>query len=213
MRKFLAASVLVLGGVSWASAGHIVVNLSQQRACAYEGSRPVFCGNISSGKPDHRTPTGRFRVLEKDIDHVSSKYPEPDGGARMHYMLRLTRNGIAMHLGPTPNYPASHGCIRMQNGFAQRMYRWASVGTPVRVIGSPPRRVNRAVYANIDTLSSPHDVDWSNVRDVLSALMGRKATRRQSVLADNRDLVRHRTSRRKRRARTRTNPLNVLSSR
>lgn len=56
----------------------------------------------------------------------------------MHYMLRITRDGVAMHLGPTPDYPASHGCIRMQNGFAQRMYNWAEKWTKVDIIGKAP---------------------------------------------------------------------------
>jgi hypothetical protein len=126
----------------------IVVDLSKQEAYAYEDGRLLFSGWISTGKPGHRTPTGRFRVLEKDIDHVSSKYPEPNGGAEMHYMLRLTNYGVAMHLGYVPNYPASHGCIRMENGFAQKMYNWAHVGTPVIIKGSPPRRVDRPISRN-----------------------------------------------------------------
>ena len=122
----------------------IVVDLSTQTATAYENERPVFSGQISTGTAKRPTPTGRFRVLEKDIDHVSSSWPKPNGGAKMHYMLRLTNYGIAMHLGFVPNYPASHGCIRMQNGFAQRMYNWAHVGLPVRVVGHAPARVYRS---------------------------------------------------------------------
>jgi len=116
----------------------IIVDLSQQIAFAYENRQLQFYGRISSGKAGRRTPTGHFRILEKDIDHVSNLWPAPNGGAKMHYMLRLTRDGIAMHLGPVPNYPASHGCIRMQNGFAQKMYFWAEKGTPVTVKGTPP---------------------------------------------------------------------------
>jgi hypothetical protein len=126
----------------------IVVDLSKQEAYAYEDGRLLFSGWISTGKPGHRTPTGRFRVLEKDIDHVSSRYPEPHGGAEMHYMLRLTNYGVAMHLGYVPNYPASHGCIRLENGFAQKMYYWANVGTPVIIKGYPPRRVDRPISRN-----------------------------------------------------------------
>jgi hypothetical protein len=132
------ASVSLFGGKM------IVVNLSEQEAYAYEDGRMVMHGHVSTGKPGRRTPTGRFRVLEKDIDHVSSKYPRPNGGAKMNYMLRLTDYGVAMHLGYVPNYPASHGCIRMENGFAQKMYYWANVGTRVLIKGTPPRYVNRS---------------------------------------------------------------------
>jgi len=66
----------------------------------------------------------------------------------MHYMLRLTDYGVAMHLGYVPNYPASHGCIRMENGFAQKMFRWAPVGTRVVIKGSPPRMVDRPISSS-----------------------------------------------------------------
>ena len=124
---------------------HIVVNLTLQEAMAYENGELLFSGRISTGTPDRPTPAGTFRVTEKDIDHVSSSWPKPNGGAKMHYMLRLTNYGIAMHLGFVPNYPASHGCIRLENGFAQRMYSWAKVGTPVYVRGHAPKRVYRKV--------------------------------------------------------------------
>ena len=133
----IASTALLMAGKK------IIVDLSQQVAFAYENKQLQFYGRISSGKPGRRTPTGSFRVLEKDIDHVSNLWPAPNGGAKMHYMLRLTRDGIAMHLGPVPNYPASHGCIRMQDGFAQKMYFWAEKGIPVTVKGTPPARSPR----------------------------------------------------------------------
>ena len=123
----------------------IVVDLSTQTATAYESGAAVFSGQISTGTAKRPTPTGRFRVLEKDIDHVSTSWPKPRGGAKMHYMLRVTGYGIAMHLGFVPNYPASHGCIRMQNGFAQKMYRWAHVGVPIHIVGHAPARVYRSI--------------------------------------------------------------------
>jgi len=137
---FLLIFSLTAMSIPLEASKRIVVDLSRQIALAYEGSTVLFYGRISSGKPGRRTPTGHFRVLEKDIDHVSNLWPAPNGGARMHYMLRLTRDGVAMHLGPTPDYPASHGCVRMQNGFAQRMFFWAEKGTPVDVVGIPPER-------------------------------------------------------------------------
>ena len=149
MFRTITIILAMLFSVTLLQAGKkIVVDLTKQEAYAYEDGRLQFSGWISTGKPGHRTPTGRFRVLEKDIDHVSSKYPEPNGGAEMHYMLRVTSYGVAMHLGYVPNYPASHGCIRMENGFAQKMYHWANVGTPVIIRGYPPRRVDRPISRN-----------------------------------------------------------------
>jgi hypothetical protein len=118
----------------WASK-EIVVDLSAQKAYAYVEGSLVFEGRISSGVAGRETPTGEYRILEKKRYHRSNMWPRPNGGAKMHYMLRLTYDGIAMHLGPVPNRPASHGCIRMKHGFAQRMFEWAQVGTPVVVEG------------------------------------------------------------------------------
>ncbi len=227
MKKVLVMLLLTLAVTLTASAGKkIVVNLSQQRACAYEGGRTVFCGNISTGKPGHRTPNGHFRVLEKDIDHVSSKYPEPNGGAKMHYMLRLTSSGIAMHLGYVPNYPASHGCIRMQSGFAQQMYNWAHVGVPVRVIGTPPARVSRSSYRSTYRTSRTsrrartRRTYNANATDILAEFMGH-TTRRKTVSTrkkSRRQIRRHRRTSRKhshrRTPRTRhANPLATIASR
>ncbi|OZA42887.1 MAG: hypothetical protein B7X80_09910 [Sulfurovum sp. 17-42-90] len=71
----------------------------------------------------------------EDGSIVSNLWPKPKGGAVMPYMLRLNNDGIAMHLGAVPNRPASHGCIRLSNGFAQKMFAWARVGTTVVVEG------------------------------------------------------------------------------
>ncbi len=194
MKKLVLLSALsIVLTLSASASKRIVVNLSQQRACAYEGSQTVFCGNISSGKPGHRTPTGHFRVLEKDIDHVSSKYPEPNGGAKMHYMLRVTGSGIAMHLGYVPNYPASHGCIRMQNGFAQRMFSWAHVGVPISVIGTPPGRVSRSIFSHTYSSTSRRGVSTPN--DIMAEFMGRHIRTNRTSRRAVRKTVRKRSTR------------------
>ena len=114
----------------------IVVDLSEQRAYAIEDGEILFDGPISSGVRGRETPEGEYRILQKKRYHRSNLWPKPNGGAKMNYMLRLSNSGIAMHLGYVPKSgPASHGCIRMKNGFAQRMYAWARVGVPVYVEG------------------------------------------------------------------------------
>ncbi len=113
----------------------IVVDLSEQKAYAMEEGYVIFEGRISSGKLGRETPTGEFEIIQKKRHHKSNLWPKPKGGAKMPYMMRLTNTGIAMHLGYVPNRAASHGCIRLTNGFAQKMYRWASVGTFVYIEG------------------------------------------------------------------------------
>lgn len=113
----------------------ILVDLSEQKAYAVENSNIVFSGRISSGKPGRETPVGEFRILQKKLYHTSNLWPKPKGGAKMPFMMRLTNSGIAMHLGHVSDYPASHGCIRLKEGFAQRMFHWTAVGISVVIVG------------------------------------------------------------------------------
>jgi len=114
----------------------IIIDLSEQMAYAYEDGSIVMQGRISSGTIGRETPAGEYRILEKERHHRSNLWPKPNGGARMDYMMRLTNDGIAMHLGYVPNKPASYGCVRLQNGFAQKLFAWADIGTPVYIEGS-----------------------------------------------------------------------------
>jgi len=124
----------------------ILIDLDMQMAYAYEDDYVVLEGPVSTGKKGHRTPRGYYTILQKKRHHRSNLWPKPKGGARMNYMLRLTNSGIAMHLGPVPRWPASHGCIRMKNGFAQRLWRWAEVGTEVEISGYPPQKMSSRGY-------------------------------------------------------------------
>jgi lipoprotein-anchoring transpeptidase ErfK/SrfK len=114
-------------------------------------------GPISSGKRGHSSPTGHFTVMEKDPNHHSTLYGDyvdssgrtvragvsaqidsaPSGthfqGAAMKWFLRLTSDGVGMHIGILPGYPASHGCIRQSVDGAKLFYDNVKVGTPVDV--------------------------------------------------------------------------------
>ena len=52
----------------------------------------------------------------------------------MPFMQRLTWSGIALHAGVLPGYPASHGCIRMPIGFAERLFERTKLGMRVIVV-------------------------------------------------------------------------------
>lgn len=136
---------------------HIVVSVPKQRAYLMIGDQIVADGPISSGKRGHETPRGHFNVMEKDPNHHSSLYGDfvdrsgrvvragvsahidsaPSGthfaGAAMKWFLRLTGEGVGMHIGILPGYPASHGCVRESVEGAKLFYDHAKVGTPVDV--------------------------------------------------------------------------------
>lgn len=131
------------------------VSLSKQRAYLLLGDEVVIDSPISSGKRAGMTPSGSFNVMEKDKDHHSSVYGDfvdssgrvvrsgissridsaPSGthyvGASMKWFMRLTGEGVGMHVGILPGYPASHGCIRMPSAAAEMFYNHVKVGTPV----------------------------------------------------------------------------------
>lgn len=136
----------------------IVIRLSEQHAYFFKGGHLVGISSISTGREGHDTPTGNFKIRQKDKDHASSRYgdyvdkvtgaivkkdidrlkdPMPAGakydGAKMPFFMEIYP-AIGMHEGFLPGVPASHGCIRMPSFMAEAFFRNVSVGTPVRVI-------------------------------------------------------------------------------
>jgi lipoprotein-anchoring transpeptidase ErfK/SrfK len=137
--------------------GYIVVDLRRQVAEFYRGGHVIGVAAISSGVENRATPAGDYKILEKDIDHESSSYgiiedsngktvnadatprtPRPPGtryvAAPMHYFMRITWDGVGMHEGFLPGYPASHGCIRMDRNVVPKFYENSYVGMPVKVV-------------------------------------------------------------------------------
>jgi lipoprotein-anchoring transpeptidase ErfK/SrfK len=82
---------------------------------------------ISTGKNGYETPTGSFKILQKRKKHKSNLYENGD----MPFMQRLTWDGIALHGGRVPDYPASHGCIRFPHNFASKLYGITRIGSQV----------------------------------------------------------------------------------
>jgi hypothetical protein len=112
----------------------VVVSLADQMVFAYDGDELVGAATASTARKGHITPTGIFKVLERHEMYRSKKYDN----AAMPYMQRIDDYGIAMHGGPLPGYPASHGCIRLPTKFAAKLFAATEVGTPVYVGGYPP---------------------------------------------------------------------------
>jgi lipoprotein-anchoring transpeptidase ErfK/SrfK len=140
----------------------IVIDLEQQRAYFYRGGKVVGISVVSTGREGYDTPSGEFRITQKDLTHVSSIYgdyvdrseqvvvenvdvtkdPRPPGtafrGAPMPYFLRI-HGGIGMHAGYLPGYPASHGCIRLPKEMAAHFFQNAAIGTPVAIRQASPQ--------------------------------------------------------------------------
>ena len=138
---------------------HVIVSLSRQRAYLMVGDEVAIDSPVSSGRAGHTTPSGTFHVMEKDRSHMSNIYGNyvdrsgrvvrsgisskidsaPAGthyvGAPMLWFMRLTGEGVGMHVGILPGYAASHGCIRMPSDIAPKFYEKVKVGTTVVVRG------------------------------------------------------------------------------
>lgn len=110
----------------------VVVSLPEQRVHVYRNGIRIAVSTCSTGKPGHETPTGVFTVLQKDARHRSSTY----NNAPMPNMNRLTWDGIALHAGNLPGWPASHGCVRLPLEFSRLLFTVTHVGTPVILAGS-----------------------------------------------------------------------------
>ena len=136
----------------------IRISLGAQRAYLLVDEEVAVDSPISSGKRAGMTPKGSYKISEKDADHRSSVYGDfisartgkvvragvstkidsaPSGtiyrGAPMNWFMRLTNDGVGMHTGFLPGYPASHGCIRMPEEIAKLFYSKVKLGTPVTV--------------------------------------------------------------------------------
>src|SRR5499433_4055190 len=108
-----------------------IVSIKSQHVTFYDADGWIYRAPVSTGTTGRETPAGVFAVLEKNKDHHSSLYDD----AWMPNMLRITWNGLALHGGPLPGYAASHGCVRMPFGFAEKLFDKVRIGT--RVIISP----------------------------------------------------------------------------
>ncbi|MCH9764686.1 MAG: L,D-transpeptidase family protein, partial [Alphaproteobacteria bacterium] len=84
----------------------------------YDKQGLVAQAPISSGRRGLDTPKGIFTILQKNKRHFSNLY----AGAPMPNMQRITWSGVAMHGGPLPGYPASHGCVRLPYSFAKTLF-------------------------------------------------------------------------------------------
>ncbi len=107
----------------------VLISIPDQRAYVFRGERLVAASSVSTGTDDRPTPTGTFTILQKKAQHRSNLYDD----APMPYMQRLTWDGVALHAGRNPGFPASHGCIRLPTTFAKKLFEITSLGATVEV--------------------------------------------------------------------------------
>ncbi len=98
---------------------HAEGNLSLQLLALASGSHVYRIYPISSGKPSTPTILGDFRVYSKVPGYL------PDGMYFSNFFIR----GYAIHgYDPAPDYPASHGCMRVPIQDATSIFGWLQIG-------------------------------------------------------------------------------------
>ena len=107
-----------------------IVSLGEQRVTIYDAEGRILRAPVSTGQTGYETPAGIYSVIQKEAEHYSNLYDD----ASMPFMQRITWSGIALHAGVLPGHPASHGCIRMPHGFAERLFELTSMGMRVIVV-------------------------------------------------------------------------------
>jgi L,D-transpeptidase-like protein len=115
-----------------------IVSIKTQQVTFYDADGWILRAPVSTGTTERETPAGVFAVVEKKVDHRSNMYDD----AHMPHMQRITWNGIALHGGPLPGYAASHGCVRMPFGFADRVFGKTRIGMRVIIAPNDPTPVD-----------------------------------------------------------------------
>ena len=108
----------------------LIVSVRSQKVSFYANGKLTSQSPVSTGTATHPTPHGVFSIIQRNRHHRSNIY----SGAPMPYMQRLTWSGVALHQGALPGHPASHGCIRLPEQYAN--YLWNTIKMNTRVIVS-----------------------------------------------------------------------------
>lgn len=138
---------------------HIVISLFHQRGRLYVNGQVAADWPVSTGVEGRATALGEYKVLEKKKDHASGRFGQitdaagnvlvADADSRKHTTgngnrwvgspmpnwMRLTDYGMGMHTGIVkPGTRLSHGCIRMPDYIASRLFDIVQIGHRVTVI-------------------------------------------------------------------------------
>jgi len=104
----------------------MTVDLDARVISVFRGGYEIGAAAVLLGTDEKPTPLGVFPIMQKKRHHVSSIYDAP-----MPYMQRLTNDGISLHETKVEKGYASHGCIGLPTGFAEKVFAATRIGDPV----------------------------------------------------------------------------------
>jgi lipoprotein-anchoring transpeptidase ErfK/SrfK len=125
-----------------AGSKHMIVDISDQKLYAYQGSRQVFEFVVSTGQSDG-TLLGSYMILDKLPNAYSDlwKFWMPYWMG-IYYVGEYLENGIhALPVlengeqlwGEKLGTPVSYGCVVLAPADAEELYRWVEIGTPLEI--------------------------------------------------------------------------------
>ncbi|MDQ6624824.1 MAG: ankyrin repeat domain-containing protein [Verrucomicrobiota bacterium] len=119
---------MLLGSGTTPEKLRIEISLASQRAAIIKDGEAIFQTACSTGRAGYSTPAGQFVITDKERSHKSTIYH-----VEMPFFMRLNCRDFGLHAGVVPNYPASHGCIRLPSEVAQKLFSEIPVGTVVMI--------------------------------------------------------------------------------
>jgi lipoprotein-anchoring transpeptidase ErfK/SrfK len=130
-RDDIAAMQIILGVTPGSDAQRlaILIDLTTQKATVTRDGATVLTSKVSSGRKAKPTPRGKYVVTQKYTEWRSTLYHN----ASMPFFLRLSCSAVGLHAGVIPDYPASHGCVRLPAGVAKELYAMVPRGTVVEI--------------------------------------------------------------------------------
>ena len=130
-RDDIAAMQIILGVTPGSDAQRlsILIDLASQKAIVTRDGETILTSKVSSGREGKPTPRGKYVVTQKYTEWRSTLYHN----ASMPFFLRLSCGPVGLHAGVIPDYPASHGCVRLPAGVAKELYAMVPRGTVVEI--------------------------------------------------------------------------------
>lgn len=125
------------GAPNAASGRWIDVNLKTQKLVAYQGNRVVYTTRVSSGVAKYPTVTGTYYIYAKLKSQRMrggtgrDRYDLPNVPHVMYFHQGYAIHGTYWH--NNFGHPMSHGCVNVSKIAAAWLYKWATVGTTVKV--------------------------------------------------------------------------------
>ncbi len=177
----------------------IVVNTGAMRLFYYvEGGRKVYTWPIGMGVLDFKTPSGKFKVVNKKVNptwNIPKSLQAKYGGANMppgpdnplgQYKLTLSWGDYGIHGTHMPwgvGRLVSHGCTRMYPEHIKQLFPLVKVGTAVVYIYEPVM----IGFKQGRIFMEVHEDFYHKIPDMLSYTLGRLE---QANLINNVDLTR-----------------------